>query len=67
MRHKTPDYAIEIHARALARRFKNHARIEAESHAERLKLQGDEEGHHVWMDVASKVEDIQSNSEQDEK
>jgi hypothetical protein len=63
MEHSTPDYAIEIHARALAARFEKHAHIEAQSHAERLRAQGDHEGHSVWMAVAAKIEEIRSKSE----
>jgi hypothetical protein len=62
MRHKTPDFAIDIHARMLARRFKHHAQVEAQSHAERLKQQGDDEGHLVWMDVAKRVQSLKTES-----
>jgi hypothetical protein len=59
MPHNTPHFAIEIHAKMLVRRFKHHAKIEAVCHAERLKQQGDHEGHQVWTDVANKIEAMQ--------
>jgi hypothetical protein len=31
-----------------------------------LKLQGDEEGHQVWMEVANRVQDLQLNPDQRE-
>ena len=34
---KTPDYAIEIHAKVLYTRFKRSAVDEAENHAKKLK------------------------------
>lgn len=67
MRHNTPDFAIEIHAKALVRRFKHHAKIEAESHAHLLKQKGDEEGHQVWLDVANRIQTLELDTDQYEK
>ena len=44
--------AIEIHAKALAKRHKHHAPHEARQHAKRLKDLDDHHGHHVWNKVA---------------
>jgi hypothetical protein len=55
---KTPDYAIEIHAKVLLTRFRKHAIYEAEKHAKKLKKSGDTEGYEVWMLVASKIEKL---------
>jgi hypothetical protein len=55
---KTPDYAVEIHAKVLLTRFRKHAVDEAEKHAKKLKQSGDNEGYEVWMLVASKIEQL---------
>jgi len=55
---KTPDYAVEIHAKILLTRFRKHAVDEAEKHAKKLKKNGDIEGYEVWMLVASKIEQL---------
>jgi hypothetical protein len=54
----TPDYAIEIHAKALAARFRGKAADEAELHAKMLKKSGDPEGYEVWMLVAEQIRKI---------
>lgn len=55
---KTPDYAIEIHAKVLYTRFKKSAVEEAEQHAKKLKKSGDLDGHEVWMAVAHEINKI---------
>ncbi len=50
--------AIEIHAKALARRYGCNASASAREHALRLKSSGDGEGHDVWMEVARIVEAV---------
>jgi hypothetical protein len=54
----TPDYAIEIHAKALAARFRGKAADEAELHAKMLKKSGDLEGYEVWMMVSQQIKKI---------
>jgi hypothetical protein len=54
----TPDYAIEIHAKALAARFRGKAADEAEIHAKMLKKSGDLEGCEVWMLVSQQIKKI---------
>ena len=55
---KTPDFAIEIHAKVLLTRFRKHAVYEAEKHAKKLKKSGDIEGYEVWMRVAQQIEKL---------
>lgn len=55
---KTPDYAVEIHAKVLYARFKKSAVEEAERHAKKLKKSGDMDGHEVWMEVAHQINKI---------
>ena len=55
---KTPDYAIEIHAKVLYTRFKRSAVDEAENHAKKLKKIGDIDGYEVWMEVAHQINKI---------
>ena len=55
---KTPDYAIEIHAKVLYTRFKRSAVDEAEKHAKKLKKNGDIDGYEVWMEVAHQINKI---------
>jgi hypothetical protein len=55
MSHNTPDYAIEIHAKVLKYRFKDHALREAREHAKQLKRFGDFEGYEIWMAVGEKI------------
>ena len=57
---KTPDYAVEIHAKVLLTSFKKHAIDEAEKHAKKLKKSGDKDGYEVWMLVASKIEQLKA-------
>ena len=57
---KTPDYAVEIHAKVLLTRFKKHAIDEAEKHEKKLKKSGDKDGYEVWMLVASKIEQLKA-------
>ncbi len=64
---KTPDYAIEIHAKALAARFRGKAEEEAELHAKMLKKSGDKDGYAVWMMVAKQIRKIRKTAKQVEK
>ena len=57
---KTPDFAIEIHAKVLLTRFRKHAVYEAEKHAKKLKKSGDIEGYEVWMLVAGKIKNMKT-------
>ncbi len=63
----TPDYAIEIHAKALAARFKDKAEAEAELHAKMLKKSGDTDGYEVWMMVAKQIKKIKKEAKQFKK
>ena len=57
---KTPDYAIEIHAKVLLTRFRKHSVDEAEKHARKLKKHGDTEGYEVWILVAKQIEQLKT-------
>jgi hypothetical protein len=46
------DQAIEIHAKALKRRFGNRATLLAEERARHCAARGDDEGCEVWLRVA---------------
>lgn len=63
----TPDYAIEIHAKALAARFKSKAEEEAELHAKMLKKSGDDYGYEVWMMVAKQIKKVKKDVKQVKK
>jgi hypothetical protein len=58
------EQAIEIHARALSRRFKNDAPANARQRAAQLKEKGDYEGHLVWLDVAETSQRLLSAGEE---
>jgi hypothetical protein len=60
---KTPDYAIEIHAKVLYTRFKKSAVEEAEQHAKKLKKYGDLGGYDVWMEVAQQINKIMKKNQ----
>jgi hypothetical protein len=47
------DQAIEIHAKALKRRFGNRAALLAEERARHCAARGDDEGRAVWLRVAA--------------
>lgn len=63
----TPDYAIEIHAKALAARFRGKAEEEAELHAKMLKKSGDNDGYEVWMMVAKQIKRIKKQAKEMKK
>jgi hypothetical protein len=60
---KTPDYAIEIHAKVLYTRFKKSAVEEAVNHAKKLKKSGDLDGYDVWMEVARQINKIMKKNQ----
>lgn len=62
-----PNFAIEIHAKALAARFKSKAEEEAKLHAEMLKKAGDKEGYEVWMMVAKQIKQIKKAANKESK
>lgn len=59
-----PDYAIAIHAKALAARFRGKAQEQAKIHAKMLKKSGDKEGYEVWMMVANQIKKIKKEAKQ---
>jgi len=62
-----PDFAIEIHAKALGASFKGKAEEEAELHAKMLKKSGDKVGYEVWMMVAKQIKQIKKTAKKAEK
>lgn len=64
---EVPDFAIEIHAKVLAARFKDKAQEEAELHAKMLKRAGDKKGHEVWMRVAKQIKQMRKIEKQERK
>ena len=50
--------AIEIHAKALKRRFDKQAALLAEEKADHCAAQGDDDGYTVWRQVAAVAETL---------
>lgn len=59
--------AIEIHARALTKRFAQRAPAAARQRAHRLKCSNDLEGHDVWRQVAEVAESLLSEEPEAEE